>query len=167
MDFGAEMPLVDKTVPLEKFPGKGGWTFVRIPEGLQGAKNHFGWKKVRGFIDNYEVSGLHLMPMGKGQLFLPVKAGIRKVINKQAGELVKLVLFATEKTAPVTEHDFLLCLEEEPEALRNFHSFPVAEQERFLAWIAAEESEDQKVERMAQAITRIIEGQYLWKQVKT
>jgi hypothetical protein len=28
-----EKPLTDKEYLLEKFPGKGGWTFARIPEG--------------------------------------------------------------------------------------------------------------------------------------
>ena len=30
-----EQPLVDKEYLLEKFPGKGGWTYAMIPEVLQ------------------------------------------------------------------------------------------------------------------------------------
>jgi hypothetical protein len=72
-----ERPLVNKTYRLEKFPGKGGWTFARIPEILPDKKAHFGWVKVRGTIDGYEIRKYHLMPMGNGSLFLPVKAEIR------------------------------------------------------------------------------------------
>ena len=158
-----EDPLVNETVQLEKFPGKGGWTYARINEIRHEKKNHFGWKKVRGFIDDYEIKESHLMPMGNGKLFLPVKAEIRKKISKQAGDWINVVLFIADKAAPVTDEDFMVCLEEEPEALTNFNAFPESEQKRYLEWIAAVKSEEHKVERMAQAITRIIEGQYLWK----
>lgn len=71
-------PLVNKKYLLEKFHGKGGWTYARIPEILQNKKNTFGWVKVKGSIDGYEIKKCHLMPMGNGKLFLPVKAAIRK-----------------------------------------------------------------------------------------
>ncbi|HNV29466.1 MAG TPA: DUF1905 domain-containing protein, partial [Cyclobacteriaceae bacterium] len=85
-------PLVNKKYRLEKFPGKGGWTFARIPEILQDKKAHFGWVKVRGTIDGYEIRKYHLMPMGDGSLFLPVKAEIRKKIKKNAGDQVHVIL---------------------------------------------------------------------------
>jgi len=74
----AEKPLVNKEYLLEKFPGKGGWTYVRIPEVLQNKNSPFGWVKVKGRIDDYEIKNYKLMPMGNGQLFLPVKSDIRK-----------------------------------------------------------------------------------------
>lgn len=48
-------PLVNKKYKLEKFPGKGGSTFARIPEVLQDKSKRFGWVKVRGSIDGYEI----------------------------------------------------------------------------------------------------------------
>ena len=160
-----EEPLVNETILLEKFPGKGGWTYACIKDIRHEKKNHFGWKKVRGFIDDYEIKESHLMPMGNGRLFLPVKGEIRKKINKQAGDSVNIVLFIADKAVPVTDEDFLLCLTEEPEALTHFNSFPDNEQKRYLEWIAAVRSEELKVERMARAITRIMEGKYLWQEL--
>ncbi|MEY3398621.1 MAG: hypothetical protein RL220_1215, partial [Bacteroidota bacterium] len=78
--------LVDKAYRLEKFPGKGGWTYARIPEILQDKHSPFGWVRVKGSIDDVEFSSYHLMPMGNGQLFLPVKADIRKKIGKKEGD---------------------------------------------------------------------------------
>ena len=46
-----EKPLVNKEYILEKFPGKGGWTFASIPEVLQNKNTPFGWVKVKGTID--------------------------------------------------------------------------------------------------------------------
>ena len=78
--------LVNKTYLLEKFQGKGAWTFAQIPEILQDKNAPFGWVRVRGTIDGFEIKGYHLMPMGNGKLFLPVKAEIRKKIKKQSGD---------------------------------------------------------------------------------
>lgn len=44
-------PLVNKKYLLEKYPGKGGWTYAVIPEVLQNKKAPFGWVKVKGTID--------------------------------------------------------------------------------------------------------------------
>ncbi|CAN5681188.1 hypothetical protein BH10BAC2_BH10BAC2_03330 [soil metagenome] len=42
-----EKPFVNREYKLEKFPGKGGWTFVQITEILQNKSNPFGWVKVK------------------------------------------------------------------------------------------------------------------------
>ena len=56
--------LVDKKYLLERFQGKGGWTYARIDEIPQDKRAHFGWVKVRGTIDGFEIRKYHLMPMG-------------------------------------------------------------------------------------------------------
>ena len=63
-----ETPLVDKDYLLQKYPGKGGWTFAAIPEIAQDKHAWFGWMKVRGTIDDYAIENYHLMPMGNGSL---------------------------------------------------------------------------------------------------
>ena len=85
-------PLIDKKCILERFPGKGGWTYARIPEIKKNKANPFGWVKVRGTIDGYEIKKYHLMPMGNGKLFLPVKAEIRKKKSIAIGENIDVML---------------------------------------------------------------------------
>ena len=82
-----EKPLVDQDYLLQKMEGKGGWTYAAIPEIVQDKHAYFGWIKVRGTIDDYEIANYHLMPMGNGQLFLSVKAEIRKKIGKNGRRL--------------------------------------------------------------------------------
>ncbi|HEY1025208.1 MAG TPA: YdeI/OmpD-associated family protein [Sphingobacteriaceae bacterium] len=156
-----QIPLINKKILLEKFPGKGGWTFARLPEIPQEKRNPFGWKKVSGFIDDYEISHFHLMPMGNGQLFLPVKAEIRKKIKKEHGDLVTVVLYADGVPAINIKSDFLMCLEDEPKALRNFESFPENEQEKYLEWMEAAQTEDLRIKRMVHAIDLILTGSFL------
>ena len=52
-------PLVNREYLLEKFPGKGGWTYALIPEILQDKHSHFGWVIVNGSIDGYEIKKFH------------------------------------------------------------------------------------------------------------
>ncbi len=89
--------LVDKQIMLIRIPGKGGWTYapVEVSEREKGAP--FGMMRVKGSIDNYEISGCSIMPMGDGKLFLPVNATIRKSIGKEEGDVVHVVLFKDEE----------------------------------------------------------------------
>ena len=79
-----EKALVNAQYLLEKFPGKGGWTYAVIPDISPGKRIPFGWVRVSGSIDAHELKRYKLMPMGNGQMFLPVKAEIRKIINKKS-----------------------------------------------------------------------------------
>ncbi|WP_207425836.1 YdeI/OmpD-associated family protein [Pedobacter sp. SYSU D00535] len=149
--------LVDKEVLLEKFPGKGGWTFARIPEISQDKKKHFGARKVSGFIDSFELKEYNLLPMGKGQLFLPVKAEIRKAIKKQEGDWVRIVLYS-DALPEIAASDFYLCLEDDPEARLIFQQFTEEEQKKYIDWIYAAKTDELVVERMAEALSRISKG---------
>ena len=88
-----EKALVDKECVLQKMEGKGGWTYAEIPEILQSKDRPFGWVRVKGFIDSYEIKNYNLMPMGNGKLFLAVKVEIRKSIKKQQGDSVRIQLY--------------------------------------------------------------------------
>ncbi len=148
-------PLVDKKYLLEKFSGKGGWTYTIIPEIPPDPEAPFGWVKVRGSIDGIEISDYHLMPFlaGTGKLFLPVKADIRKKIKKQAGDHVHVILYPDNESPEIPE-ELLLCLQDEPAALRFFNSLNESEQRQYVRWIYAAKTEQTKVERIAKTLTR-------------
>lgn len=148
-------PLVNGLYLLEKFPGKGGWTYARIPEVLQNKNNPFGWVQVKGSIDAYELYHYKLMPMGNGQLFLPVKAAIRKKIKKEAGDYVAIILYADESRLEIPE-DIIACFKNEPEKLyHNFLNFTEGEQKAYLDWIAEAKSEETKVNRIVMMLERL------------
>ena len=150
-------PLVDKKYVLEKISGKGGWTFARIPEILQDKKSPFGWVKVRGTIDGYEIRKYHLMPMGNGNLFLPVKAEIRKIINKKEGDTVHIILFKDNEPLEVPE-EMMLCLEDEPQALTFFNKLTESEQKFYIQYIYSAKKEETKIVRLAKTINKLVKG---------
>jgi Domain of unknown function (DUF1905)/Bacteriocin-protection, YdeI or OmpD-Associated len=149
-----EKPIVDKLFLLEKFPGKGGWTYAQIPEILHSKINSLGWLKVKGSIDDYEFIDYKLMPMGNGRLFLPVKSEIRKQIGKQAGDWVHLVIYADIAPA-VTLSDFLDCLKDDPIAYENFLKLTESKQNEYTDWIFSVKTDDAKVERIAKILNQL------------
>lgn len=150
--------LVDKKYLLEKFPGKGGWTYATIPEIAQDKNTPFGWVKVKGRIDDFEINNYHLMPMGNGKLFLPVKAEIRKKINKQAGDWVTITLY--EDTDPIIiPEDLLLCLKEDQNAYDTFLNYSDGEKKAFINWIDAAKTDKTKVDRIAKTLNKLVKGE--------
>lgn len=150
-------PLVDQKFRLEKFPGKGGWTFARIPQILQDKSKPFGWVKVCGSIDGYEIKKCHLMPMGDHKLFLPVKAAIRKKIKKEEGDMVHVILYPD--TEPLTAPDEMIaCLKDEPAAYQFFLKLSEGEQKLYIDWIYSAKKDETKIDRLAETVNRLARG---------
>ena len=153
-----EKPLVDKESLLEKFPGKGGWTYTVLPEVLPDKNAPFGWVKVKGSIDGFEIKKYHLMPFGNGELFLPIKAEIRKKIKKQAGDYVHVILYPDNEPLVIPD-EFLLCLQDDPEAMKFFHSLNESEQHNYVKWIYSAKTDQTKVDRIAKTLLRLSKHQ--------
>lgn len=154
-----EQPLVQAEYLLQKFPGKGGWTYAEIPEIAQNKNNPFGWVKVKGSIDSYELKQYKLMPMGNGKLFLPVKAAIRKQIKKEAGDYVMITLYTDESPVALTT-ELLACFKNEPQKVyKTFTSFTEGEQKAYIDWIYNAKTDETKVKRIVQMMERLHKNQ--------
>jgi len=143
-----------KTI-LKKFPGKGGWTYAEIPEIPQDKKAPFGWVKVKGFIDDYEIKQYKLMPMGNGKLFLPVKAAIRKKIKKEAGDYVTIILEKDDSKLIIPD-EIIQCFEgESRKTYEAFINATEGQQKTWLDHIYAAKKEETKVKRILEMIENL------------
>ena len=146
-------PFFNGHCVLQKSAGKGGWTFFTMPvfENLPKKKNST--VRVRGFIDSYELKDFNIWAMKKGT-FLAVKAEIRKAIQKEEGDTVKVTLWLDEPQMVIPE-DFLACLRDEPQLLKRFESYSEQAKKETLDWIFAAKTEDEKIARMAKIIEKL------------
>lgn len=152
-----ELPLVSQLYLLQKYSGKGGWTYAAIPEIAQDKHAPFGWVTVKGTIDDHCINHYKLMPMGNGQLFLPVKTDIRKKIGKQAGDWVMVTLYADNGPVPVPE-EFLECLSADPAAEAAFHQLTNSQKKQYLDWIYAAKTTDTQANRIAQTLDQLVQN---------
>lgn len=153
--------FTDKQYQIEKFEGKGGWSYVAI-DGIEPSKNSpFGWTKVSGWVDDYELKQYKLMPMGNNRLMLALKAEIRKQLNKKAGDWVHIRLLLDDTTFEIPD-EILACLEDFPKALATFQSFSESNQKYYIDWINEAKNIDTKVNRINKMIDRLLEGKKLY-----
>ena len=156
----SKKPLVNNNFLLERFPGKGGWTYTQIP-GIPRNKNvPFGFVRVRGTIDGVEIKGYNMMPMKNGNLFLPVKASLRKQIRKERGDYVHVILYPDNLPTELPG-ELILCLEDEPAAYTAFNACTESEKKAFIEWIYSAKTEATKADRIAKTIDKLLKGKSL------
>lgn len=149
--------LVDKKYLMQRMSGKGGWSYIEIKEISPDHKAHFGMVRVKGSIDSYELKQYNLMPMGNGNLFLPVKAEIRKKIKKEAGDLVHVKLYL-DASPLVIPQELIDCLNEYPEAMKFYESLTQSEKRLYLNWVYSAKQEDTKANRIVKMIDKLLLG---------
>jgi hypothetical protein len=139
---------------IEKIAGKGGWTYVRLPFIKNQKNTPFGWLLVDVTIDHYSIENYHLMPMGNGHLFLPIKAAIRKALNKTVGDQVSVSIVAVnyvEKVKKIFSESLSLF----PTAEAIFNQLSKAEQTQTIEQLSQIKNKDQLIEAIKNKIIQL------------
>lgn len=156
-----EVALTDKEYELQRFPGKGGWTYAAFPDIPKSKDAAFGLVKVKGTIDGYEIKGVTLMPgLGSGVLILPIKAEIRKKIGKEEGDDVHIILYPDNDPFTIRD-DFKQRLLEQEGAFETFVKYRQWEQKMCINWIYAAKRPETVEERIKKTIGRIFRREKL------
>jgi hypothetical protein len=152
-----DQPIIHQKIKLQRFPGKGGWTFAEVPGIIPDKRRPFGWVCVKGRIDDFAFSQVKLMPRGNGTLFFPVKASIRKKIRKEAGDTVTIVLFPDD-SRPELPEELVECLATEPGALNAFLKLGDGAQKSYIDWIYSAKRDETRADRIVLTIKKLLEG---------
>jgi Domain of unknown function (DUF1905)/Bacteriocin-protection, YdeI or OmpD-Associated len=157
----AEQPIINQQFLIQKMPMKGGWSFVEFPNIPKQLKQPFGWVPVKGTIDGYEIKQFKLWTMASGNMFMPIKAEIRKKIKKGEGDWVHITLYYDDSPLVVPE-EFLVCLLDSPKAYEIFQSMRETSQKHYIDWIYESKSMETRVNRIAKAIEKLEKGLKLY-----
>jgi hypothetical protein len=145
--------MLQFTARIEKFGQQGektGWTYIAITAELaqQLKPNNKKAFRVKGYFDDHPFEGISLVPMGGGDFILALNAGVRKIIGKGSGAMVKVSIAVDDR--PVTINPELIeCLSDEPKALAYFNKLPKSHQNYFSKWIESAKSVATKSKRIA------------------
>lgn len=148
-------PLYRGNKIIQRFSGKGGWTFVEFDR-LQGIKKEaFGMLKVKGCVDNCAINSIHLMPKGDGNLMLTLNNYVRKQIKKKQGDTVMVEIYKDNDDFPIPE-EFIDCFAGEPEALEYFLSLTNSIKRNVIQYTYQATKEETKAKRIEMFLRRCI-----------
>ena len=151
--------MIKFTTTILKFGKQGektGWTYIEIPADLAerlkpGIKKSF---RVKGKLDDFEISGTALLPMGGGVFIMALNATMRKGIRKRHGSILKVQL-QEDKQSFQFNKDFIECLEDEPGAKKFFQTLTGSHQRYFSKWIDSAKTEPTRVKRITMAVNAL------------
>ena len=85
--------LENQELELQYKRGFGAWTYhLRIP-GTADIEGKWGFLKVSGTIDDYEIKSMNLAPRKNEDKLISINKKIRDAIGKSNGDLVMVTLF--------------------------------------------------------------------------
>lgn len=143
----------------EKQGEKTGWTYIVIPANIanQIKPDTRTSYRVRGKLDAFPIEQVALLPMGEGDFIIPVNGSMRKGIRKIEGATVEVSLELDTNEFKISA-DLLICLEDEPTALKKFNSLAPGHQRYFSNWVEGVKSIELKSKRISQAVWGLSKG---------
>ncbi len=87
----------NEKLKLKYTPDKGAWTYsIQIPNSVD-MPVRWGYTKVSGSIDDYEIKSKNLFSITGENKMISVNEKIRKSIGKTGGDMVNVTLFLLEE----------------------------------------------------------------------
>lgn len=130
-----------------------GYVYIVIPNNIANLLNpdHKKAFRVKGKIDNIEIKQHSCMPIGNGEYALTLSKSLRQKLNKKIDDLIHLHLLRDDDELQA-DADFIICLEDSPQAKIFYNSLSRAHKHYFLYWIKNTKNLDTKSKRIAQSI---------------
>jgi len=156
--------MVHFNAEIERFESNGektGWSYVFVPEEIaqQIKPNDRRGMRVRGQIDNLQINGKSLIPMGGGDFILPLDGKIRKQLRKEAGNPVSLSLEHDVDFKIEMPEDLEVCLAQEDGLLEHFLSYTKAHQNYFINWLNTAKTEATRTKRLIMIVDAMAKKQ--------
>ncbi len=149
--------MIHYSATIHQFGEKGektGWHYLDIPEQIAyelkpNCKVSF---RVKGKIDEVEINGIALVPMGEGDFILALKKDLLKKIGKRKGAVVTMSIEEDKDFKFEIPEDLEICLADVEETTEQFFKMAKSHQNYYIKWINEAKTESTRVKRIAQTI---------------
>jgi hypothetical protein len=136
--------MISFTATLAKLGMQGektGWIYIPVDmeTALQIKPNNRKSFKVKGKIDAIAIKGVELIAMVEGFFIVPLKAAMRKELNKNVGDEVFVQLEEDDDLNKLSS-ELLMAIEASPEAAVYFNALPPSHKNAYSTWIKAAKS---------------------------
>jgi len=149
--------MITLEAEIERFEANGektGWTYIFIPHEVAeqirpGERRSI---RVKGKIDDVEISGIGLMPMGHGDFIMALNKPLRRLLRKEAGAKAVLQLAFDADFKIDMPDDLEMCLADEEVLLKNFLAMPKSHQNYFINWLNTAKTETTRTKRLVMIV---------------
>lgn len=133
---------------------KSGWTYVFIPQSIANqikpdCRKSF---RVKGRLNEVEIEGMSLVPMGEGNFIMALNGVLRKKLKKQLGAVLEMQLEEDTTFKIEMPDDLELCLADEPHLLKNFLKQPKSHQNWYINWLNTAKTEATRTKRIVKIV---------------
>jgi len=143
---------------IERFAEMGektGWTYIFIPAIIANqikadCRKSF---RVKGLLDQVQIEGLALVPMGGGDFIIALNGLLRKKLKKDLGAILELQLEEDVTFKIELPEDLKLCLEDEPHLMKNFLKQPKSHQNWYINWLNTAKTEPTRTKRIVRIVS--------------
>ena len=146
-----EYLVKDEQLELKYEPGKGAWTYHILIPNTKHIVGKWGFLKVSGTIDGYELVSRNLAPIKGQDKMLSINETIRKAINKSGGDTVNVTLYLLNHSALITEKQIVETFKEAG-VLTMFEQLSEDEKNAILANIMAQKNEEKQIDVIVKQI---------------
>ncbi|MEJ2880351.1 YdeI/OmpD-associated family protein [Pedobacter sp. GR22-6] len=148
---------------IEKFGEMGektGWSYIFIPHTLadQIKKDCRKSFRIKGKLDQVEISGMATTPMGEGDFIIALKAALRKKLRKEAGAVLEVQLEEDKDFKIELPEDLELCLSDETQLMENFMKMPMSHRNWYINWLNSAKTETTRTKRLVKIVSAMDRG---------
>nr|WP_068889578.1 YdeI/OmpD-associated family protein [Pedobacter panaciterrae] len=149
--------MVTFKAEIERFAEMGektGWTYIFIPLAVANMikSDYRRSYRVKGRLDQIEIEGVSLVPMGEGSFIIALNAGIRKQLKKDLGGILELSLEEDTTFKIDMPEDLEVCLSDESHLLKNFLKQPKSHQNYYINWLNSAKTEATRTKRIVKIV---------------
>lgn len=144
----------DEKLELKYEPGKGAWTYhLEIPN-TKHIIGKWGFLKVSGTIDNYNIESINLFSIKGKDKLISINSKIRNAINKSGGDIVTVTLHLLTVKEEITKIKILETFKESG-VLTIYNNLSEDNRNEIIDSIISCKSEDQQIKMIIKFIDQL------------